>query len=69
MIDEDERSLDDGNFNMDAKGSPVENYLSTRHDGHQQDVTARGNVSFCDGHADFVSREYTQDNKHLDPGY
>jgi prepilin-type N-terminal cleavage/methylation domain-containing protein/prepilin-type processing-associated H-X9-DG protein len=27
----------------------------------------RGNVSFCDGHADYVTRQYAHTRKHLDP--
>ena len=51
------------------------NYLSVRHDGQRRtpdnvlgptdqegipDSGCRGNVVFCDGHADFVTRQYAQ---------
>jgi prepilin-type N-terminal cleavage/methylation domain-containing protein/prepilin-type processing-associated H-X9-DG protein len=67
MCDEDERSLDDGNFNPFLVGTNIENFLATRHDRQQQGIKARGNVSFADGHADYVSREYIQDKRHYDP--
>ena len=67
MFEESEASLDDGNFNPFLIGSGVENFLAVRHDRHQKGLKARGNVSFVDGHADYVTVEYIQDPKHFDP--
>ena len=67
IAEEDERSLDDGNFNPYLVGSTVENYLATRHDRQFQNLDARGNVCFCDGHADYITRRISQDPKYYDP--
>jgi prepilin-type N-terminal cleavage/methylation domain-containing protein/prepilin-type processing-associated H-X9-DG protein len=67
MFEESEKSLDDGNFNPFLVGSVVENFLAVRHDRYRKDVKARGNVSFVDGHADYVTVEYIRDANHYDP--
>jgi prepilin-type N-terminal cleavage/methylation domain-containing protein/prepilin-type processing-associated H-X9-DG protein len=58
-----------------GNGSGTDNLVSTRHDSHrhlpegtiqpgdQENIpnsASRGNVSFCDGHADYVTRQFTQ---------
>jgi prepilin-type processing-associated H-X9-DG protein len=67
LAEEDERSLDDGNFNPDLVANPLENFLATRHDRQFQDLDARGNVCFVDGHIEYVSRRFTHDRKSYDP--
>jgi prepilin-type N-terminal cleavage/methylation domain-containing protein/prepilin-type processing-associated H-X9-DG protein len=67
LVDEDERSLDDGNFNPYLIGSSVENFLGTRHDHHKNDLHARGNICFADGHCAMVERRYSQDPRNYDP--
>jgi prepilin-type N-terminal cleavage/methylation domain-containing protein/prepilin-type processing-associated H-X9-DG protein len=67
LMDEDELSLDDGNFNPYLIGSSVENFLGTRHDRHRKDLGGRGNVVFADGHGDYVERRFTQDARNFDP--
>ena len=73
LADEDELSLDDGNFSPFLVGDKLENYLSIRHDApfHGSTLRAmdyrRGNVCFADGHVDFVDRKFTQDPNHYDP--
>ena len=67
LMEEDERSLDDGNFNPDLVGTNIENWLAVRHDRQRQGGDARGNVTFCDGHVDYVTREYTRDKLHYLP--
>ena len=67
MFEESEKSLDDGNFNPFLVGSVVENFLAVRHDRYGKDVKSRGNVSFVDGHADYVTVEYIRDANHYDP--
>jgi prepilin-type N-terminal cleavage/methylation domain-containing protein/prepilin-type processing-associated H-X9-DG protein len=55
-IDEDERTVNDG-----AWVAWSYDRLSTRHDVHKDvnDPTGRGNVVFCDGHGEFVTRALT----------
>ena len=67
LIEEDERSLDDGNFNPFLIGSTVENFLSVRHDQQKQSLDSRGNICFADGHVDYVTRRVSQDPKYYDP--
>jgi len=75
VVEEDEQTLDDGNFNPYLVGTSIENLLATRHDHHSGDATAsaarsalrHGNVLFCDGHVDFVPRLFTRDPRHYDP--
>ena len=67
VVDEDIKSLDDGNWDPMLVGAIYENFVSTIHDRSRQDVHARGNVALCDGHAEFVDRIYSQDPRHYDP--
>jgi prepilin-type N-terminal cleavage/methylation domain-containing protein/prepilin-type processing-associated H-X9-DG protein len=67
LVDEDELSLDDGNFNPYLVGTNIENFLATRHDRHRNNVHARGNVAFADGHCDYVERLFSQDQRNFDP--
>lgn len=75
VVDEDEQTLDDGNFNPFLVGTDIENLLSSRHDRARQGSSAaarrstqlRGNLLFCDGHVDFVPRQFTRDARHYDP--
>lgn len=73
LVEEDEHSLDDGNFNPFLVRTSIENYLAIRHDRGVRFSTTfrpdngRGNVAFADGHVDFVDRKFTQDPNHYDP--
>jgi prepilin-type N-terminal cleavage/methylation domain-containing protein/prepilin-type processing-associated H-X9-DG protein len=74
IIDEDEQTLDDGNFNPYLVGTSIENILSSRHEfvrgpsaAASRSTKLRGNLLFCDGHVDFVPRQFTQDPRHYDP--
>jgi prepilin-type processing-associated H-X9-DG protein len=67
LAEEDERSLDDGNFNPNLVGTSIENYLATRHDRQFQNLDARGNVAFCDGHVDYITRRMSQDPRYYKP--
>lgn len=75
LVDEDEQTLDDGNFNPYLVGTDIENLLGTRHDLTRQGPSAaarrspqlRGNLLFCDGHVDFLSRQFTREPRHYDP--
>ncbi|MDB5354824.1 MAG: xcpT 2 [Phycisphaerales bacterium] len=73
MVEESEVSLDDGNWSPFFFGQPLENFLSIRHDIRlapgQSDMQKRGNVSMLDGHAEYVTREYSRDQKHWDPNF
>lgn len=73
MFDEDQNSIDDGNFSPILVGKSDENFLAIRHDSPFTGSIARsadgrrGNVAFADGHVDFVDRYYTQQPAHYDP--
>ena len=74
IIDEDEQTLDDGNFNPFLVGSSIENILASRHEfvrgpsaAASRSAKLRGNLLFCDGHVDFVPRQFTEDPRHYDP--
>lgn len=73
LIDEDEHSLDDGNYNPLLVGTNIENFLAIRHEAPFVGGTSRsedghrGNVAFADFHVDFVDRYYTQQAVHYDP--
>ncbi|MDB5305072.1 MAG: hypothetical protein JWM97_2621, partial [Phycisphaerales bacterium] len=73
VVEESEFSLDDGNWSPFFVGQPLENFLSIRHDQRpapgQSDSHKRGNVSMLDGHAEYVPREYSRDQKHWDPNF
>lgn len=63
IVEEDERSLNDGGFW--GRGD----YLSIRHDRQRvnpdtfqvANMDRRGNASFCDGHAEYITRGYAHD--------
>jgi len=73
LFDEDEHSLDDGNFSPILVGQADENFLAVRHSAPfigsnaRSDDNRRGNVAFADGHVDFVDRLFTQQAAHYDP--
>lgn len=82
MMEEDEISLDDGNFHPQLYGTNIENVLGTRHTARRRrdfasyysmtkaqrpDRQERGNVAFADGHAAYVERQYLWDDRHYDP--
>lgn len=67
LVDEDARSIDDGNFNPTLAGQPLENMLATRHDRDFQTDTSKGVVGLADGRADMVERSYVKDPRHYEP--
>ena len=81
IFEEDQRTIDDGFGTMTAiAGNGSTNMLALRHDlkSLRQDDNpsssnpvpnpkARGNVGFCDGHADFVGRTIAHSAKHTIP--
>jgi prepilin-type N-terminal cleavage/methylation domain-containing protein/prepilin-type processing-associated H-X9-DG protein len=82
LMEEDEISLDDGNFHPGLYGTNIENVLGTRHTHKRRrdfnayfaqppqsrpDRQERGNVAFADGHAAYVERQYLWSDKHYDP--
>jgi len=71
VVDEDEQSLDDGNFHPLLTGQQYENYLSIRHDrklpAGKDDSEYRGNAACADGHADFLTRRQSRDPFYYDP--
>ena len=82
LMEEDEISLDDGNFHPTLFGLSIENVLGTRHESNRRrdfatyfnrppnlrpDRQERGNVAFADGHAAYVPRQYLWDARHYDP--
>lgn len=74
MYEEDQATIDDGNGNLWNNGNKP-NLLALRHDPQnmkEPDVNttsklpnpdARGNVLFCDGHVDFISRKIAHTRK------
>jgi prepilin-type processing-associated H-X9-DG protein len=82
VVEEDEISLDDGNFHPILVGTNIENYLGTRHArprhedwqkwntrplNQRPDREDGGNAAFADGHAAYIPRSYTWDKRHYDP--
>ena len=71
IADEDEQSLDDGNFHPLLVGQGYENFLSIRHDRRvakgKDDNDRRGNAAFADGHAEFITRRQSRDPFYYDP--
>ena len=67
LIDEDQLSLDDGNFHPLLVGNPYENFLGTRHDDNKQNHKSRGNVAMADGHIDFLTVDDIQSSDYYDP--
>jgi prepilin-type N-terminal cleavage/methylation domain-containing protein/prepilin-type processing-associated H-X9-DG protein len=69
VVDEDAISIDDGHFHPLLVGTYIENFLGTRHDGNKQTIYGKGNVGFLDGHAEYVTRDWTHMQAHYDPLY
>jgi type II secretory pathway pseudopilin PulG len=67
LVDEDARSIDDGNFDPTQAGKPLESMLATRHDSDRQTDSSRGVVGLADVHADMVERAYVKDVRHFEP--
>jgi prepilin-type N-terminal cleavage/methylation domain-containing protein/prepilin-type processing-associated H-X9-DG protein len=74
VVEEDEQSIDDGNWHPQLVGTGIENFLCIRHDRRRlgpgdlvKELDYRGNVALADGHAQAVSRRYSQDAAHYDP--
>ena len=63
LIEETIQTIDDGCWAWQATGGNGQNVLSSRHDRTAEKVTdlktGRGNVAFCDGHAEFFPRADT----------
>jgi prepilin-type processing-associated H-X9-DG protein len=82
MIEVDERRVYSGGWLAWWVGTQWENPLGTRHDptAHRDgsslvptdfagraDRDDRGNVAFCDGHVDYVTRQYTWSRRNYYP--
>ncbi len=82
MVDEDAESLDDGNWSPYYLNNSLENMLAIRHDRPLPsgipnlpadgdpgllDNAYRGNVACIDGHAEFVTRQWSRKQLHWDP--
>lgn len=75
FIDEDEQTVDDGMWYPAYQQQ--HNQLSTRHDVNRDnpgltgdvgfDGTVRGNVVFCDGHGEFVTRQFSWTQVNYNP--
>lgn len=75
FVDEDDESIDDGAWV--PKYLTAHNQISNRHDVNRDttdpsgnvafEPTTRGNVVFCDGHGEFVSREFSWTADHFQP--
>ena len=77
MYEEDQATVDDGNGELYTGVGTVVNLLALRHEwsSHKDpapstttlpvpDPQLHGNVLFCDGHVDFVTREYAHSIEH-----
>ncbi len=71
MIDESSQTIDDGCWAPEHYFSDGHNLLSNRHDKEQEtsgDANyGRGNVVFCDGHAEFIPRVDSTEQAFWDP--
>ena len=76
LYEEDERTIDDGFGNI-PPGASI-NMLAIRHDAHRREPdtqanaltlngSCRGNVAFCDGHAEYVDRRFAHAAVNYDP--
>lgn len=75
FIDEDEQTIDDGMWYPTYQQQ--HNQLSTRHDVNRDnpgltgdvgfDGSVRGNVVFCDGHGEFVTRQFSWTQVNYNP--
>jgi len=71
MVDESSATIDDGCWAPQHYYTDGKNLLSNRHDKRSEDKTdpnaGRGNVVFCDGHAEFINRADSVLKEHYDP--
>ena len=71
LFEEDQKSLDDGNFHPTLTGGTYENYLGVRHDTQAKPGVAddgfKGNVAFADGHGEAITRKQSRDAMQYDP--
>jgi prepilin-type N-terminal cleavage/methylation domain-containing protein/prepilin-type processing-associated H-X9-DG protein len=78
LIEEDDASLDDGNWHPLLVGTSIENFISIRHDrrraGRDTSTSAdprhldyKGNIAFCDGHSEPITRRASQLADRYDP--
>jgi len=77
IAEEDQLTIDDGSWWPKITGN-LGDYLSIKHDKNKyltrnngiiQEPEAKGNVSFLDGHAEFISRKIVHNPKSYDPDY
>jgi prepilin-type processing-associated H-X9-DG protein len=79
MYEEDQATIDDGHGILWTENRAF-NLLALRHEWKQRleadaptvakpitNPGARGNVAFCDGHVDYVSRSYAHAKEHAAP--
>jgi prepilin-type N-terminal cleavage/methylation domain-containing protein/prepilin-type processing-associated H-X9-DG protein len=71
IIDESSQTIDDGCWAPQHYAVDGRNLLSNRHDRRSENRgdpnTGRGNVAFCDGHAEFVPRFESAQKERYDP--
>ncbi len=71
LIDESSATVDDGCWAWQQNNGEGANMLSNRHDRKQEVKTnlsaGRGNVNFCDGHAEFIQRIETFNPYYYNP--
>jgi prepilin-type N-terminal cleavage/methylation domain-containing protein/prepilin-type processing-associated H-X9-DG protein len=71
LVEETIDTIDDGCWAWQADKGKSKNVLSARHDKKLENITdltrGRGNVAFCDGHAEFFERNDTFDAQYYDP--
>ena len=78
LYEEDQQTIDDGYGTPAANGGS--NLLAIRHDGTRKNPDSvatgltlngncRGNVGFCDGHAEYLSRNTFHSQPVYDPNY
>jgi prepilin-type N-terminal cleavage/methylation domain-containing protein/prepilin-type processing-associated H-X9-DG protein len=71
LIDESSATIDDGCWAWQQNNGEGANMLSNRHDRKQESPTnlsaGRGNVNFCDGHAEWIQRIDTFNPYYYDP--
>jgi len=75
--EEDEHTIDDGNWVLHPVTDSGGNNLAIRHEKSRKlpddssnwtfNLERRGNVGLLDGHAEFAPRSYVHDKKHWDP--
>ena len=74
LLEEDERTINDGYW---APGNPGPDWLAIRHDRQRilpddgtnwtRNIDRRGNVSYCDGHAEYTTRSDCHNPDRYDP--